>query len=56
MHHLVWVGGAEQTTRAVPDGRQFVFLLRVSSDELANTVAFELKMHLCATFKMFLQK
>lgn len=56
VHHLVWVGGAEQTTRAVPDGRQFVFLLRVSSDELANTVAFELKMPLHATCKMFLRK
>lgn len=56
VHHLVWVGGAEQTTQAVLLGRQFVFLLRVSSNELANTVSFELKMHLHATFKMFLQK
>lgn len=56
IHHLVWVGRAEQTTGAVPDGRQFVFLLRVSSDELANTVAFELKMPLHATLKIFLQK
>lgn len=50
VHHPVWVGGAEQTTWAVPYGRQFVFLLRVSSDELANTVEFELKMPLHATF------
>lgn len=54
--HPVWVGGAKQTARAIPDGRQLVFLLRVSSDELANTAAFQLKISLRMALKNVLME
>lgn len=50
------MGGAKQTARAIPDGRQLVFLLRVSSDELANTAAFQLKISLRTALKNVLME